>query len=97
MFWYLEIPEECILKRARGLLSANSTNWQWQFFLGKCFLYREVFYLWPVWCYIKFFWYIQVIVISNSTKIMTPTIPHVIAKELCNTLHISNFHAYASA
>ena len=30
-------------------------------------------------------------VISNSTKIMTPRIPHVIVKELCNILDISNF------
>ena len=41
-----------------------------------------------------FFWYI--LVISNSTRIVTPRIPHVIAKELCNLLDVSISHEYAS-
>ena len=45
-------------------------------------------------CYIKFIQYIQII--GNNTKIVTPRIPHVIAKELCNILDISIFHEYAS-
>ena len=45
-------------------------------------------------CYIKFFWYIQVI--SNSTRIMTPRIPYALMKDLCNLLDISIFHEYAS-
>ena len=35
-------------------------------------------------------------IIGNNTKIMTPRIPHAIAKELCNILDISIFHEYAS-
>ena len=34
--------------------------------------------------------------IGNKTKILTPRIPPVIAKEFCNILDISNFHEYAN-
>ena len=50
----------------------------------------------PNLCYIKFFQYVQFIVISNNTKTMTPRIPPAIAKVLCNILDISNFHKYAN-
>ena len=43
-------------------------------------------------CYIKFFWYFKLSVMSNSTRIMTSRIPQEIAKELCNLQDISNFH-----
>ena len=45
-------------------------------------------------CSLKVFWYIHVI--GNSTKIMTPRIPHAIVKELCKVLDISISHKYAS-
>ena len=35
-------------------------------------------------------------IISNNTKIVTPVIPHVIAKELYNILDISISHEYAN-
>ena len=40
--------------------------------------------------------YLINLVIGNNTKIMTPRIPHVIGKELCNILYISISHEYTS-